>query len=108
MLSEIKKLVPRAMREPVGRAFREARDQYWRARFGRHASLVPPRDLMHDGPQSYQDFKRNGDEFLRHYIESADCNPTNTCSTLARVLAAKLCRWLITSASAAVTTGSSW
>lgn len=75
MLSEIKKLVPRAMREPFGRAFREAQDQYWRARFGRRAALVPPRDLMHDGPQSYKDFKRNGDEFLRHYIELCGLRP---------------------------------
>jgi SAM-dependent methyltransferase len=56
-------------------AFKRIQDQYWLARFGRHVSLVPPVELMHDGPQSYRDFKQNGDEFFRHYIDLCDLEP---------------------------------
>jgi len=75
MLAGIKKLVPRAMREPLGRAFKKTQDQYWLARFGRQSNLVPPVQLMHDGPQSYKDFKQNGDEFLSIYIDLCGLKP---------------------------------
>lgn len=75
MLAEIKKLVPRAMRAPLGRAFKKTQDQYWLSRFGRHSELVPPIGLMHDGPQSYKDFKQNGDEFLQIYVRLCNLRP---------------------------------
>lgn len=75
MLDGVKKLVPRAVRQPLGRALRKTRDQYWLARFGRHAGLVPPVHLMHDGPQSYREFKQNGEEFLRFYIDLCGLKP---------------------------------
>ena len=53
----------------LGGALKRIQDQYWLARFGRHAGLVPPVALMHDGPQSYKEFKQNGAEFLRYYID---------------------------------------
>lgn len=53
----------------IGEALRKVQDRYWLARFGRHARMVPPIALMHDGPQSYKEFKQNGDEFLRYYID---------------------------------------
>ncbi len=56
-------------------AYRKIQDQYWLARFGRHAGLVPPLELMHDGPQSYKEFKQNGDEFLAHYINLCGLQP---------------------------------
>lgn len=59
----------------LGAALRKIQDQYWLARFGRQAGLVPPVALMHDGPQSYKEFKRNGTEFLRYYIELAGLRP---------------------------------
>jgi SAM-dependent methyltransferase len=51
----------------LGGALKKLQDQYWLARFGRRVHLVPPVELMHDGPQSYKDFKQNGAEFFRHY-----------------------------------------
>lgn len=75
MLAEIKRLLPRAMRAPLGRAFKKSQDQYWLTRFGRHSRLVPPVDLMHDGPQSYKDFKQNGDEFLQIYLRLCNLRP---------------------------------
>jgi SAM-dependent methyltransferase len=56
-------------------AIKKIQDQYWLARFGRHVNLVPPVDLMHDGPQSYKEFKQNGAEFLRYYIELCGLRP---------------------------------
>jgi SAM-dependent methyltransferase len=51
----------------LGGALKRVQDQFWLARFGRRAPLVPPVELMHDGPQSYKDFKQNGREFFRYY-----------------------------------------
>lgn len=59
----------------LGTTLKKLQDQYWLARFGRHAELVPPVDLMHDGPQSYKEFKQNGEEFLRYYIELCGLRP---------------------------------
>ena len=56
-------------------ATRRIRDRYWLLRFGRHARMVPPVALMHDGPQSYKEFKQNGDEFLRHYVNLCGLRP---------------------------------
>lgn len=75
MVAQISRLVPRVMREQFGRALRRTQDHYWRARFGRQSSLVPPVQLMHDGPQSYKEFKQNGAEFLRHYIRLCGLQP---------------------------------
>lgn len=56
-------------------ALRRIQDRYWLARFGRHAAMVPPVALMHDGPQSYKEFKQNGREFLRYYIQLCGLRP---------------------------------
>jgi SAM-dependent methyltransferase len=71
----VKRYVPRVMKESLARVIRRTQDSYWRARFGRHSYLVPPLQLMHDGPQSYKEFKQNGDEFLRHYITLGGLQP---------------------------------
>lgn len=59
----------------LGGALKKVQDQYWLARFGRHVHLVPPVELMHDGPQSYKDFKQNGAEFFRHYVKLCGLRP---------------------------------
>ena len=56
-------------------ALRKIQDRYWLARFGRHSYMVPPVALMHDGPQTYKDFKQNGAEFLRYYVELCGLRP---------------------------------
>ncbi|HSK62683.1 MAG TPA: class I SAM-dependent methyltransferase [Pyrinomonadaceae bacterium] len=63
------------MREPIGRAFRKTQDLSWLARFGSQSSLVPPIELMHDGPQSYKEFKQNGEEFFHHYVAICGLRP---------------------------------
>jgi len=75
MITVIKRLVPAPIRAPLGRALKKTQEEYWRARFGNKSSLVPPPELMHDGPQSYRDFKLNGDEFLSHYVNLCDLQP---------------------------------
>ncbi len=43
--------------------------------FGRYASLIPPLELMHDGPIGYQEFKDNGEEFFRYYTGLCGLKP---------------------------------
>jgi ubiquinone/menaquinone biosynthesis C-methylase UbiE len=45
--------------------------------FGRHASLIPPLELMHDGPVGYGEFKENAEEFFRYYTELCDLKPSD-------------------------------
>ena len=63
------------MRAALQSVLKKTQDRYWRARFGKKNALVPPPELMHDGPQSYKEFKQNGDEFLRHYLSLCDLKP---------------------------------
>jgi SAM-dependent methyltransferase len=42
---------------------------------GRRDSLTPPTRLIFDGPQDILTFKKNGEEFLRYYIELCDLKP---------------------------------
>jgi SAM-dependent methyltransferase len=63
------------MRDALQSVLKKTQDLYWLARFGRKNALVPPPELMHDGPQSYREFKQNGDEFLRHYLSLCDLKP---------------------------------
>lgn len=75
ILAQIKKIVPRVVGERLERLLSRTQDQFWLARFGPQLSLVPPVQLMHDGPQSYKEFRQNGAEFLRHYIELCGLQP---------------------------------
>ena len=43
--------------------------------FGRRDPLIPPRRLMFDGPRDIQTFKKNGEEFLRYYINLCNLKP---------------------------------
>lgn len=63
------------MREALQHALKKTQNRYWLARFGRKTGLVPPPELMHDGPQSYKEFKQNGEEFLRYYLTLCDLKP---------------------------------
>lgn len=42
---------------------------------GKRDSLIPPAGLMNDGPQNYAVFKKNGEDFLRYYIELCNLMP---------------------------------
>src|SRR5260370_40357642 len=43
--------------------------------FGRDASMVPPTEMMFDGPVGYDLFKENGKEFLDYYINLGGLKP---------------------------------
>ncbi len=78
-MARLANAIKRVMPHPVKSALRSARDhlrlrsarEHFRKRrlFGRLAPLVPPIELMHDGPQTYVDFKQNAEEFLRLYVD---------------------------------------
>lgn len=68
------------MPEPVRSAWRAGREffhhTYTRRRlFGARAGFIPPLRLMHDGPVGYREFKENGEEFFRHYVELCGLKP---------------------------------
>src|SRR5258706_11624631 len=44
-------------------------------KFGRYAPLIPPIALMHDGPADYLEFKRDAEEFFRHYTNLCGLRP---------------------------------
>lgn len=71
-----RKLVPRSFRPTLLRAWERLNHRYQTQRlFGREAKFVPPVRLMHDGPRTYKDFKENGAEFFRHYVEMCGLKP---------------------------------
>jgi ubiquinone/menaquinone biosynthesis C-methylase UbiE len=48
-----------------------------RALFGDDVVMVPPLRMMHDGPQDYDEFKKNGDEFFNHYKQLCGLQPSS-------------------------------
>lgn len=84
-MARLASAIKRVMPLPVKSALRSARDRFrlrsarehFRKRrlFGRLASLVPPIELMHDGPPTYLDFKQNAEEFLRLYVDLCGLTP---------------------------------
>jgi SAM-dependent methyltransferase len=72
MLKLARRLAPHALKRAV-RRLQEARDK---ARlFGALAPLVPPVEEMFDGTASLEEFKANGEEFLRIYRDVCGLQP---------------------------------
>jgi SAM-dependent methyltransferase len=72
MLSIVKSLVPPLIR----RRMKEYQTQRRKARlFGALAPLVPSVEEMFDGPQTLEEFKANGEEFLRIYRDIVHLQP---------------------------------
>jgi len=72
MLDLVRKLVPRTLK----RAIKRYREKRTRSRlFGSWAPLIPPVDAMFDGPAGLEEFKANGDEFLRIYRDICGLRP---------------------------------
>jgi ubiquinone/menaquinone biosynthesis C-methylase UbiE len=65
-MTNLRKLIPAAARQRV-REFRTERKK--KALFGDLASFVPAPEAMYDGPESYEAFKNNGEEFLKICVE---------------------------------------
>ena len=74
MRKDIRSLIP----APIKSA---ARDMMYRFQgtihllSGKRTSLIPPVGLMNDGPQDYEIFKKNGQNFLTYYIDLCDLQP---------------------------------
>ena len=64
LLKIVKALVPRGIQTRI-RTYLDYRER--RRWFGDDAPLVPPPEAMFDGPQGYDHFKSNGEEFLAIY-----------------------------------------
>ena len=79
MIAALKRTLSEPYRSSLGRAwliFRQLFHSYHTRRlFGESAHLVPPLRMMHDGPVGYAEFKENGLEFFRLYVELCDLKP---------------------------------
>ena len=72
MMKALKGLVPR----PIRRKIRNHLYEWQKARlFGDLAPLVPPVGMMYDGPPSLEEFKNNGEEFIRIYRNVCGLRP---------------------------------
>ena len=75
MISTVKQLIPPPLRRQI-KSYLAARQK---ARlFGSLAPLVPQVEEMFDGPRSLEQFKANGEEFLRIYKELCGLRPDET------------------------------
>jgi SAM-dependent methyltransferase len=71
-MSVVKRLIPR----PLKRKFRDYQANRLKGHlFGALAPLVPSVEQMFDGPQSLEEFKANGEEFLKIYKEICGLRP---------------------------------
>ncbi len=78
MISIVRKLMPAKLRSLVRRIRTGVHHSFQTRRlFGARAGFIPPLDLMHDGPVGYQEFKDNGEEFMRYYVEVGGLKPND-------------------------------
>jgi SAM-dependent methyltransferase len=76
MITVIKRAIPRPFKHALLAAGERLLHIYHTRRlFGRNAALVPPRALMFDGTADYADFKQNGDEFFKYYVDFCGLRP---------------------------------
>lgn len=78
MMNLVKRLIPFPVRQKIGkvRIIRNYRANRNKARlFGVLAPLVPPVQDLFDGPKSLEEFRANGEEFLRIYKETCGLQP---------------------------------
>src|SRR5436305_4376649 len=69
-------LVPKTLRPRFRGAYNYVRHKLYLTKlFGHYASLIPPLELMHDGPVGFEEFKTNGEEFFRYYTQLCDLKP---------------------------------
>lgn len=91
MLKPIYGLLPRQWQEPAKTVYIKAFYQKtwqepikaasvnWHKKklFGKQADLVPPLDLMDDGPRDYAIFKQNGEEFFDIFVNLCGLKPSH-------------------------------
>ena len=72
----IRTIIPKPLRPVFRKPYNYVRDKlYLKKLFGRHASLIPPLELMHDGPIGFEEFKTNATEFFQHYTKLCNLQP---------------------------------
>jgi SAM-dependent methyltransferase len=77
MNSLFRTLVPQRLRPRFRKPYNYLRNKvYLRKVFGHHASMIPPLDLMHDGPVGFEEFKTNAEEFFRYYTKLCNLQPS--------------------------------
>ena len=76
MKTLIKAVVPKRLRPAFRRPYNYLRHKlFLRKLFGHYISLIPPLELMYDGPVGFEEFKTNGEEFFRYYTKLCDLKP---------------------------------
>jgi SAM-dependent methyltransferase len=76
MKNVIRTLVPKRLRPAFRRPYNYVRHKLYLTKlFGHYASMIPPLELMHDGPVGFEEFKTNGEEFFRYYTKLCDLKP---------------------------------
>jgi ubiquinone/menaquinone biosynthesis C-methylase UbiE len=76
MKTLIKALVPKRLRPAFRRPYTYVHHKLYLTKlFGHYASMIPPLELMHDGPVGFEEFKTNGEEFFRYYTKLCDLKP---------------------------------
>jgi SAM-dependent methyltransferase len=76
MKTLIRALIPKRLQPALRRPYNYIRDKLFLVRFfGHHVSMIPPLELMHNGPVGFEEFKTNGQEFFRYYTELCDLKP---------------------------------
>ena len=73
MATVIGTLLPKPLRARLRKGYNYVRYKLLLTKlFGRYVSMIPPLELMHDGPVGFVQFKTNGEEFFRYYTELCD------------------------------------
>lgn len=72
MMKVVRRLIPLRIRRGI-KTYRS--NQRKKRLFGTLAPLVPSIEEMFEGPRSFEEFKSNGEEFLRIYREKCDLRP---------------------------------
>lgn len=71
--------MPQPIRSGLWKALGDVRHNYYaRTMFGRHAAMIPPLELMHDGPVGYNEFRDNAHEFFKYYVELCGLKPNES------------------------------
>jgi ubiquinone/menaquinone biosynthesis C-methylase UbiE len=76
MKNVIRALVPKPLRTGFRKPYSYFRHKLFLSKlYGHYASMIPPLELMHDGPVGFEEFKTNGQEFFRYYTELCHLKP---------------------------------
>jgi ubiquinone/menaquinone biosynthesis C-methylase UbiE len=75
MTGSVKKLIPLPVKQRIKKIRNRLANRHRTRLFRALAPLVPGVEDMFDGPQSMEEFKRNGDEFLEIYTQVCGLQP---------------------------------